>query len=74
MLTHESDLFGALKNTGSLNGRATKAEVASPEGGRDTAEHPIKPLIIGTSKDAQLEAAIDYLQRAVRGETGAHPG
>ena len=69
----QSDLFGALKNTGALNGRGTGAE-ASLESGGDTSEHPIKPLIIGTSKDAQLEAAIDYLQRAVRGEAGGHPG
>ncbi|HUC10359.1 MAG TPA: S41 family peptidase [Stellaceae bacterium] len=74
VLSHESDLYGAFKNAGSLNGRPTKTETAALEGGSDTDEHPIKPLIIGTSKDAQLEAAIDYLQRAVRGETGAHPG
>jgi carboxyl-terminal processing protease len=74
VLSHESDLFGALRNTGSLSGRATKADTASPESAGDTGEHPIKPLIIGTSKDAQLEAALDYLQRAVRGEAGAHPG
>ncbi len=71
VLSHESDLFGALKNTGSLNGRPSASGVAA---GGDHAEHPIKPLIIGTSKDAQLDAAIDYLQRAVRGEAGAHPG
>jgi carboxyl-terminal processing protease len=74
VLSHESDLFGALKNTGSLSGRTTKAETVSSEGASDSGEHPIKPLIIGTNKDAQLEAAIDYLQRAVRGEAGAHPG
>jgi len=74
LLSHESDLFGALKNTGSLNGRPTRLQAASLESSGDTEEHPIKPLIIGTSKDAQLQAAIDYLQRAVRGESGAHPG
>jgi carboxyl-terminal processing protease len=74
VLSHESDLFGALKNSGSLSGRMIRPETVSLEGGSDTAEHPIKPLIIGTSKDAQLDAAIDYLQRAVRGEPGAHPG
>jgi carboxyl-terminal processing protease len=74
VLSHESDLFGALKNTGALNSRATGAETAALEGGGESDEHPIKPLIIGTSKDGQLEAAVNYLQRAVRGEAGAHPG
>ncbi len=74
VLSHESDLYGALKNTGSLNGRSGLATTASLAGGGETGEHPIKPLIIGTNKDAQLEAAVDYLQRAVRSEAGAHPG
>jgi carboxyl-terminal processing protease len=74
VLSHESDLFGALKNTGSLNSRMNRTETVSLEGGGETAEHPIKPLIIGTNQDAQLDAAIGYLQRAVRGEPGAHPG
>jgi carboxyl-terminal processing protease len=73
VLSHESDLYGALKNSGSLNGRLSAAAAASLAG-NDTGEHPIKPLIIGTNKDAQLDAAVDYLQRAVRGDTGPHPG
>ncbi len=72
VLSHESDLFGALKNTGALNGRG-KAETASASG-NDVGEHPIKPLIIGTNKDTQLEAAVGYLQRAVRTEGGANRG
>jgi carboxyl-terminal processing protease len=74
VLSHESDLFGALKNTGSLNGRSTRQKTAALESVSDTGEHPIKPLVIGTNKDAQLEAAVNYLQRAVRGEVRAHPG
>jgi carboxyl-terminal processing protease len=74
VLSHESDLYGALKNGGPLSGRPIPAVISSSESGNDTGEHPIKPLIIGTGKDAQLEAAVDYLQRAVRGETGPHPG
>ncbi len=75
VLSHESDLFGALKNTGSLNGRRPpRPEVAAADETGATEEHPIKPLIIGTSKDAQLDAALNYLQRAVRGEARAHPG
>ena len=76
VLSHESDLFGALPKTGSLTGRGVApTNAASAESGSDTGEHPIKPLIIGTGKDAQLDGGmVDYLQRAVRGEAGAHPG
>jgi carboxyl-terminal processing protease len=75
VLSHESDLYGALKNTGSLNGRGIRAaSTAAGVAGEGTGEHPIKPLILGTAKDAQLDAAVDYLQRAVRGEARAHPG
>ncbi len=75
VLTHESDFYGAFKNAGPLNGGGAlpapgDASAISPE----TAEHPIKPLIIGTAKDAQLEAAIDYLEQAVRRDAGTHPG
>jgi carboxyl-terminal processing protease len=74
VLSHESDLYGALKNTGPLNpGEAAPTASASKIGG-EMAEHPIKPLIIGTPKDAQLDAALGYLQRAVRGDIVAHPG
>ncbi len=73
VLSHESDLYGALKNSGSLNASAGEAPTLASQG-PETAEHPIKPLIIGTAKDAQLEAAVDYLQRAVRRDAGARPG
>ena len=74
VLSHESDLYRALKNGGSLNPAAAGEPAATSQSGAETAEHPIKPLIIGTAKDAQLEAAVDYLQRAVRRDAGAHPG
>jgi carboxyl-terminal processing protease len=74
VLSHESDLYRALKNGGSLNPVAAGEPAAISQSGLGTAEHPIKPLIIGTAKDAQLEAAVDYLQRAVRRDAGAHPG
>ena len=74
VLSHESDLYRALKNAGSLNAGTAGAPAAISQSGPETAEHPIKPLIIGTAKDAQLEAAVDYLQRAVRREAGARPG
>jgi carboxyl-terminal processing protease len=73
--THESDLYRALKNTGSLNPSRGRGQAAPPPTGTaELSEHPIKPLIIGTSNDAQLAAAFDYLQRAVRREAGAHHG
>ena len=74
VLNHESDLYRALKNTGSLNASATATPVSASASSPDTAEHPIKPLVIGTAKDAQLDAAIGYLQQAVRRDAGAHPG
>jgi carboxyl-terminal processing protease len=74
VLSHESDLYRALKNTGSLTANAAGTSAISSPSGQEGEEHPIKPLIIGTTKDAQLEAAVDYLQRAVRRDAGAHPG
>jgi carboxyl-terminal processing protease len=74
VLSHESDLYGALKNTGSLSVSGRGVPVAGGDEESDSGEHPIKPLIIGTSKDTQLEAAVDYLQRAVRSEAGARHG
>jgi len=74
VLSHESDLYRALKNAGSLNASTAATPVLASRNGAESEEHPIKPLIIGTSKDAQLEAAVDYLQRAVRRDAGAHPG
>src|SRR5271163_427029 len=65
LVTYESDLYGALKNTGSLASGSPKMPAASLQGGTaEAAEHPIKPLIIGTSGDAQFAAALDYLQKA----------
>ncbi|MGH7115358.1 MAG: S41 family peptidase [Stellaceae bacterium] len=74
VLSHESDLYGALRNTGPLNAGQTATSSAASKIGGEMAEHPIKPLIIGTAKDAQLDAAVSYLQRAVRRDAGAHPG
>ena len=75
VVTYESDLYRALKNTGSLaQGSAGSAGVPLQVGTAEAAEHPIKPLIIGTSNDAQFAAALDYLQKAVRREVGVHHG
>jgi carboxyl-terminal processing protease len=75
VISFESDLYGALKNAGSLApspnsnpGPAARATAA------DAAEHPIKPMIIGTGSDPQVAAALDYLQKAVRQDAGTHHG
>jgi carboxyl-terminal processing protease len=71
LVTYEGDLFGALKNTGSLDkGEAGPTDDTAPE----PFDHPIKPLVIGTRNDSQLQAALDHLQRAVRRDSGIHPG
>jgi carboxyl-terminal processing protease len=71
LVNYESDLYGALKNNGPLNpgGSVATAPATAAE-----AEHPIKPVIIGTGGDAQLAAAIDYLQKAVHREAGVRRG
>jgi carboxyl-terminal processing protease len=74
LVTYESDLYRALKNTSSLAPGSTKPPAAPLQAGAEPAEHPIRPLIIGTSGDAQFTAALDYLQKAVRREVGTHHG
>jgi carboxyl-terminal processing protease len=69
LVTYENDLFRALKNAGSLNGSET-SPAATPE----PYDHPIKPLLIGTREDAQLRAAITYLERGSGRESAAHRG
>jgi carboxyl-terminal processing protease len=73
VVTYESDLYRALKNTGPLaSGSGTHAAGPLRADTTEAAQHPIKPLIIGTSNDAQFAAALDYLQKAVRREVGIH--
>jgi carboxyl-terminal processing protease len=67
-----SDLYGAFKNAGGLGVRRPTAASAGPDA--EPYDHPIKPLNIGTSNDAQFEAALDYLHRAVRRDIGTHHG
>ena len=75
VITYESDLYRALKNTGSLTPGPTRSATGPFQAGTsEAAERPIKPLIIGTSGDAQFAAALDYLQKAVRREVGVHHG
>src|SRR6202040_1425203 len=49
--TPESDLYRALKNTGSLNPSVKGRAELPPAGAVEMSEHPIKPLIIGTGND-----------------------
>jgi carboxyl-terminal processing protease len=65
VITREADLPGALENTGGLEAdrttTAATAPVPSQTAGADADVHPIDPALIGTAKDTQLEAAINYL-------------
>jgi carboxyl-terminal processing protease len=74
LVTYEDDLYGALKNTGSLSRREPTPGVAANRSSPEPFDHPIKPLDMGTRNDAQFQAALDYLQRAVRRDNGTHPG
>jgi carboxyl-terminal processing protease len=73
VISFESDLYGALKNGGTLNPNPSLGPAASARNSAE-AEHPIKPVIIGTGTDPQVAAAVEFLQRAVRRESGAHHG
>ena len=65
LLTHEADLPGSLRNTGT---ESQAQQGTAPTGGTPSAaaapadEAPIKPAIIGTDRDAQLSAALKYVQ------------
>jgi carboxyl-terminal processing protease len=75
VISFESDLYGALKNGGSINSNAgANGAPSSRTVAADAAEHPIKPMIIGTPTDPQLAAAVEFLQRAVRREPAMHHG
>jgi carboxyl-terminal processing protease len=74
VISFESDLYGALKNGGSLNSSTGTRPALSARAGAEDGEHPIKPMIIGTASDPQITAALDYLQKAVRREMGAAHG
>jgi carboxyl-terminal processing protease len=65
IVSYESDLYGALKNGGSLTGGKGRPGAAAAESTIN--DHPINPLLIGTDNDAQLSAALDYLQGGRRG-------
>jgi carboxyl-terminal processing protease len=75
VISFESDLYGALKNGGSLGSvRGANSSTFNRGSAAEAAEHPIKPVIIGTGSDPQVAAALDYLQKAVRREAAPHHG
>lgn len=74
VISFESDLYGALKNGGSLNPSPAANSASSRAAAAEAAEHPIKPMIIGTVNDPQLAAAVEFLQKAVRRESAMHHG
>ena len=63
LVTYESDLYGSLKATGAL--APAKANAPLPAGALLN-DHPINPTMLGTPKDAQLQAALQYLRRHPR--------
>jgi carboxyl-terminal processing protease len=70
IIGHESDLYGALENAGPLGGHG--AAPAAPSSRAE--EHPINPLLIGTKKDFQFEAALRYLQQRSHQASAARRG
>ncbi|MBO0735035.1 MAG: S41 family peptidase [Alphaproteobacteria bacterium] len=74
VVSFESDLYGALKNAGSLNSVRGSKPVVPAARAADSGEHPIKPMIIGTGSDPQIAAALDFLQKAVRRDASTHHG
>jgi carboxyl-terminal processing protease len=71
LMSRESALRGAFRNPGSLNKPATTGNQKQTAG---TAKRTIAPLIksdlIGTADDAQLKAALAYIQGKSGGMTG----
>ena len=71
-MPHESSLSGAFRNPGSLL-RKPKQDENAKEGAPTEAETysaPIKTQVIGTPEDAQLKAALGYIQKAPGSTTG----
>ena len=70
-MPHESSLSGAFRNPGPLRKIAPQG---NPKEGAPTEAQsfsaPIKTQIIGTPEDAQLKAALAYIEKAPGGTTG----
>jgi carboxyl-terminal processing protease len=63
----ESTLNGAFSNPGPL-GRTSATKGAKPAAGKAVYSPPMKADIIGTPQDAQLKAALSYLNRSANAE------
>jgi carboxyl-terminal processing protease len=61
LMTYEKDLFGALKAAGTLAPKGTPPTPVRPRPSSREADRPINPKIIGTARDAQLNAALALL-------------
>ncbi len=85
LVLRESQLQGAFKNPGKLNdkskpgsksktsGESVKDSENFPREGRPTYATPIKNDLIGTDNDAQLKAALNFLEKNPGTTTGAAP-
>ncbi|HEX9490615.1 MAG TPA: S41 family peptidase, partial [Stellaceae bacterium] len=62
---HETDLRGALKNTGPQQGGADSVVAATPTADQDSEVATIDPAIIGTAKDYQLAVAVKRIKEMV---------
>src|SRR5216683_2271704 len=73
---HETDLRGALKNTGPQQGGQGGVDslvAATPTADQDSEAAAIDPAIIGTAKDHQLAVALKRIKEMVaRSATGGH--
>jgi carboxyl-terminal processing protease len=74
-LPRESTLQGAFHNPGPLDKSGTKENAETPNEGKAAAAKappsaPIQTQLIGTDQDAQLKAAISYLDRTTASVTG----
>jgi len=80
LVMRESQLQGAFKNPGKLNDKKPSDKTSGssagsgedfPREGRSNYATPIKNDLIGTENDAQLKAALDFLQKNPVVTTGA---
>jgi len=70
---HETDLRGALKNTGPTQSGPDSAISATPTADQDSEAAAIDPAIIGTAKDHQLAVALKRIKEMVaRSTAGGH--
>jgi len=62
LVLRESDFFGAIQNPGMPGQEKNSAPAKpAPSAASSDSEHPIKPALIATAQDAQLQAAVQYL-------------